>query len=259
MALPRSPCRRWRGALRFPNGGFGDFPPRPAKRVCLACESLVPCLPLRLSGAGRGLRWLLVRVPLLRAICGHSARDGGDAGGDAAQNRARQFRVKQVCSEVAALGFPRGALRPLRFARALDLRSARLPSESPRCGSSTAHSGGRRPLSFVSARKAGEAGRKPREGGGRFCEFGTTPRTINRPRGLRRDLLRLSLRESSGFALGQPDAFGAGAFFSRRRDAARTLRGRFAHGERIVLAPVRARVGHLQGRCGDGASGAVGV
>ena len=93
--------------------------------------------------------------------------------------------------------------------------------------------GGRRPLSFVSARKAGEAGREPREGGGRFCEFGTTPRTINRPRGLR--------------------------LFSRRRDAARTLRGRFAHGERIVLAPVRARVGHLQGRCGDGASGAVGV
>ena len=34
---------------------------------------------------------------------------------------------------------PRGALRPLRFARALDLRSARLPSESSLRSSSTAH------------------------------------------------------------------------------------------------------------------------
>ena len=112
--------------------------------------------------------------------------------------------------------------------------AVRCQTSLPRiCRARFSASGGRRPLSFVSARKAGEAGREPREGGGRFCEFGTTPRTINRPRGLR--------------------------LFPRRRDAARTLLGHFAQGERIVLAPVRARVGHLQGRCGDGASGAVGV
>ncbi len=111
MALPRSPCRRWRCALRFPNDCPWDFHPR----ARLVRAPLVPKVALALpSGAGRGLRWLLVRVPLLRAICGHSARDGGDAGGDAAQNRARQFRVKQVCSEVAALGFPPyGGRRPL--------------------------------------------------------------------------------------------------------------------------------------------------
>ena len=35
----------------FPQRPHGDFPPRPAKRVCLDCESLVPCLSFALVGA----------------------------------------------------------------------------------------------------------------------------------------------------------------------------------------------------------------
>ena len=31
---------------------------------------------------------------------------GGDAGGEAAQNRARRFSTKQACRKTAALGFP---------------------------------------------------------------------------------------------------------------------------------------------------------
>ena len=37
---------------------------------------------------------------------GFSANDGGDAGGEAAQNRARRFSTKQACRKTAALGFP---------------------------------------------------------------------------------------------------------------------------------------------------------
>ena len=62
------------------------------------------------------------------------------------------FPTKRACRESAALGFP------------------------PPAG--VAPSIGTLPL-------RGEAGRKPREGGGRFCEVGTTPRTTNRPRGRR--------------------------------------------------------------------------
>ena len=130
------------------------LPPRPAKRVCLACESLVPCLPLRLSGRSRSkvCSSALVRASrhptdsprmtgATRAARQHpSGRLRRCPSGSAySQNRARRFSAKQARRKSAALGFPRGALRPLRFARALDLWSARLPSESPRCGSSTAH------------------------------------------------------------------------------------------------------------------------
>ena len=48
---------------------------------------------------------------------------GGDAGGEAAQNRARRFGAKRVCPESAALGFPPcGGRRPLHW----DI--------APRCG-----------------------------------------------------------------------------------------------------------------------------
>ena len=178
--------------LARPNGGSWDSHPR----ARLGCAFLLPKVALALpSGAGRGLK---VCSSCRRCVVGASLRlpyfrfapitrfqripreVGGDAGGEAAQNRARRFGAKRVCPESAALGFPRGALRPLRFARALDLRSARLPSESPRCGSSTAHFGGRRPLSN---------------------EVGATSRTTNRPRGLRLFSRRLGLNEDAAGTL----------------------------------------------------------
>ena len=67
-------------------------------------ESAELCVAPRRGG--RLLRWL--RLPLICAsrFVRISREVGGNAGGEAAQNRARQFRVKQVCSESAALGFP---------------------------------------------------------------------------------------------------------------------------------------------------------
>ena len=74
------------------------------------------------------------------------------------------------------------------------------------------------PLRFGASALRCEAGRKPREGGGRFCEVGTTPRTANRETGV--------VCASRWLRL-----------FPRQRDAARALREHFAQGERIVLAP----------------------
>ena len=77
-------------ALPFPNGGFGDFPPPRPIRSCLARPQKLPLLVP--SGAGRGLKVCSsCRRCVLRASNGFSANDGGDAGGDAAQNRARHF------------------------------------------------------------------------------------------------------------------------------------------------------------------------
>ena len=67
-----------------------------------------PKLPLLVpSGAGRGLKVCSsCRRCVLRASNGFSANDGGDAVGEAAQNRARRFGAKRVCPESAAFGFP---------------------------------------------------------------------------------------------------------------------------------------------------------
>ena len=121
--------------------------------------------------AGRVASLVFVNRLFLRVRVSKTAspRDGGDAGG--------------LC-------------RPKPSA------AVRCQTRLPRiCRARFSASGGRRPLSFVSARKAGEAGRKLREGGGRFCEFGTTPRTINRPRGLRLFSRRLGLNEDAARTL----------------------------------------------------------
>ena len=62
--------------VAFPQRRLRGLPPPRPIWLCLARPS---CSSLKLpslvpSGAGRGLRWLLVRVPLLRTICGRSAR-----------------------------------------------------------------------------------------------------------------------------------------------------------------------------------------
>ena len=106
---------------------------------------------------GRGSPFKVVsscRRCVLRASQRTSRETGATRAASAAQNRARQFRVKRVCSEVAALGFP------------------------PLAG--VAHD----PLR------------------------GTTPRTFNRPRGLR--------------------------LFSRQLGSTRTLQGHPVWGARIV-------------------------
>ena len=121
MALPRSPwwrsfvpClsqRRLRGppsaalccASRSPTIALGTSTPAPDWFVPYSSPKLPLLAP---SGAGRGLWWLLVRVPLLRALCGQLREVGGGAVGEAAQNRARRFGAKRVCPESAALGFP---------------------------------------------------------------------------------------------------------------------------------------------------------
>ena len=95
--------QRW--LCRVPFGGVGVVPcsfqrrlrglPTPAPDLLVPCSSLK--LPLLVpSGAGRGLWWLLVRVPLLRALCGQLREVGGGAVGEAAQNRARRFSFKRA-------------------------------------------------------------------------------------------------------------------------------------------------------------------
>ena len=56
--------------VRRPFALLGLFPLRSNRLVPQKLPLLAP------SGAVRGLRWLLVRVPLLRTICGHSAKTG---------------------------------------------------------------------------------------------------------------------------------------------------------------------------------------
>ena len=183
MALPRSLWRRWRGALRFPNGGscFSPWrrcvmlrvshrvplcvpPPRPiclcvGPSLCSGYFRFAPIgsslkLPLLVpSGAGRGLKVCSsCRRCVLRASNGFPARSGATRAAKPPKTERGAFPTKRACRESAALGFP------------------------PPAG--VAPSIGTLPL-------RGEAGRKPREGGGRFCEVGTTPRTTNRPRGRR--------------------------------------------------------------------------
>ena len=127
-------------ASPYPTRGW-DFPPRPRGPSCETSPRL-----------GKFSRWparaALIRPrsfasPNLRTI----QRGGGDAVGlRLPKPSAAVSRLSRACRKTAALGFPRGSLRPLRFARALDLRSARIPSESSLRSSSSAHSGGRRPL-----------------------------------------------------------------------------------------------------------------
>ena len=63
-------ARRIDLVVRRPFALLGLFPLRSNRLVPQKLPLLAP------SGAVRGLRWLLVRVPLLRTICGRSARRG---------------------------------------------------------------------------------------------------------------------------------------------------------------------------------------
>ena len=139
-------------ALPFPTAASGTSHPR----ARLVRAPLVPKVALACP-IGRGSPFKVVsscRRCVLRASQRTLRETGATRAACAAQNRARQFRVKRVCSEVVALGFPPSAgvaPDPLR---------------------------------------------------------GTTPRTINRPRGLR--------------------------LFSRQLGSTRTLQGHPVWGARIV-------------------------
>ena len=110
--------------LARPNGGFGDShrrrlsvlrvsptialgTPNPARRArCDECASLVPKVALRALRGGSPFKVVAQPLFLCFAPLADFPRTGRNVGGEAAQNRARQFRVKQVYSESAALGFP---------------------------------------------------------------------------------------------------------------------------------------------------------
>ena len=92
MALPRSLCRRWRCALRFPNGGFGDFHPR--ARLFVPCSS--PKLPL-LCPIGRGSRSKVVARP--RPFASHYLRTLRETGASLASRGLRAA----PCGHFAAL------------------------------------------------------------------------------------------------------------------------------------------------------------
>ena len=105
MALPHSPCRRWRGALRFPNGGFGDFPPPRPIGSCLArpksCSRFAP------SGAGRGLWCVRLAVDVCFALSTDSPREvGATRSAKPPKTERGAFPTKRACRESAALGFP---------------------------------------------------------------------------------------------------------------------------------------------------------
>ena len=87
-----------RARLGFPT-------PRPMGLARVVPQETFDC-PFAPSGADRLLRWL--RLPLICAsrFVRSSREVGGNAGGEAAQNRARRFSVKRACRKTAALGFP---------------------------------------------------------------------------------------------------------------------------------------------------------
>ena len=200
MALPRSPWRRWRCALLVPTAALGTPiggvvlcfafpqrrlrglpPPRPIGS-CPARPQSCPCLPHRARVAV--LRCVRLAVGVCFALSTDSPRGRG--------RRGRRSRPK-----------PSAALsRPSELAEKVPRSVYRLAA-------------GVAPYPLVCPALRCEAGRKPREGGDRFCEVGTTPRTANRETGV--------VCASRWLRL-----------FPRQRDAARTLREHFAQGERIV-------------------------
>ena len=107
--------QRW--LCRVPLGGVGVVPcsfqrrlrglPTPAPDWFVPCSSqkLLPLCPI-----GRGSRFVVrssCRRCVLRAFHGFPARGRGDAGGEAAQNRARRFSgPTRLAEKTAALGFP---------------------------------------------------------------------------------------------------------------------------------------------------------
>ena len=97
---------RWRGGAAFWACSRASTtalkPPTPRRGACARkSPNLAAELPLPLGAAALALGGASPQR-LLRG-------DGGDAGGDAAQNRARRFGAKRVCPESAALGFPPSA------------------------------------------------------------------------------------------------------------------------------------------------------
>ena len=92
-------------ALAFPLGGVvlcfafpNEFPCSSLPRARFACTPLVPKVALACA-IGRGSLFKVCsscRRCVLRASNGFSANDGGDAVGEAAQNRARRFSFKRA-------------------------------------------------------------------------------------------------------------------------------------------------------------------
>ena len=94
---------RWRGGAAFWACSRASTtalkPPTPRRGACARkSPNLAAELPLPLGAAALALGGASPQR-LLRG-------DGGDAGGEAAQNRARRFGAKRVCPESAAFGFP---------------------------------------------------------------------------------------------------------------------------------------------------------
>ena len=155
-------------ASRFPTSSL--VRPTPAPDLLVPHSS--PKLPLRVpSGAGRSSRCVRLAVDVCFALPTDSPRmTGATRSAKPPKTERGVFRSSELGERTAALGLPpcggrrprsneagtiprtanrvsgvvcasRGALRPLRgvAARALDLRSARLPSESSLRSSSPAH------------------------------------------------------------------------------------------------------------------------
>ena len=107
--------RRWRGGAAFwacSRASTTALQPPPPRRGACARKSPNQAaeLPLPLGAAALALGGASPQR-LLRG-------DGGDAVGEAAQNRTRRFGAKRVCPESAALGFPPPAgVAPLSIER----------------------------------------------------------------------------------------------------------------------------------------------
>ena len=110
------PCVPQRWLCRAPLGGVGvvrcvsptTAPWTSHPRARLVRALLVPKVALACP-IGRGSRSLVVARPRPSAsrLVRTTPRDGGDAGGDAAQNRARRFSCPtRLAEKTAALGFP---------------------------------------------------------------------------------------------------------------------------------------------------------
>mgnify|MGYP003303433923 CR=1 FL=1 len=104
--------------LAFPKRARLGLPTPPRRARCDECASLVPKVALRALRGGSPFKVVAQPLFLCFAPLADFPRTGRNAGGEAAQNRARQFRVKQVYSESAALGFPPPAgVAPLSIER----------------------------------------------------------------------------------------------------------------------------------------------
>ena len=188
---------RWRGgaafgsAFAFPNGSTTTTPA--PRGLCEKCPNSVAELPLPLGAAALALGGASPQR-LLRG-------DGGDAGGDAAQNRARRFGAKRVCPESAPLPGHRFATRY----RSGDMRSVfLLRRASPPCPMKSGR--------FRAQHTATPAGAAPR------AAFGYSRANWDSTRTLRG-------RSARGARIGRPSIGGASGHF-KHVGGRRARRGR---------------------------------